>query len=70
MTGYGLSALAPFATVHPSSLSGGWGDTGVPGRGTKDIATANLHIEHPEFHFKNPPECAEGFSEFSLLTGQ
>ena len=32
MKGYGLSALAPLATVHPSPLSGGTGDTGVPGR--------------------------------------
>ena len=42
MKGYGLSALAPLATVHPSPLSGGTGDTGVLGRGTKAIATANL----------------------------
>ena len=34
MKGYGLSALASLATVHPSPLSGGTGDTGVPGRGT------------------------------------
>ena len=70
MKGYGLSALAPLATVHPSLLSGGTGDTGVPGRGTKAIATANLQIELPEFDPKNLPEWAEEFSEFLLLTGQ
>ena len=70
MKGYGLSALAPLATVHPSPLSGGTGDTGVPGRGTKAIATANLQIELPEFDPKNLPEWAEGFSAFLLLTGQ
>ena len=42
MKGYGLSALAELATVHPSPLSGGTGDTGVPGRGTKAIATVNI----------------------------
>ena len=70
MKGYGLSALAPLATVHPSPLSGGTGDTGVPGRGTKAIATANLQIKLPEFDPKNLPEWAEEFSEFLLLTGQ
>ena len=45
MKGYGLSALAPLATVHPSPLSGGTGDPRVPGRGRKAIATANLQIE-------------------------
>ena len=70
MTGHGLSALAPLATVHPSPLSGGTGDTGVPGRGTKAIATANLQIELPEFDPKNLPESAEEFSEILLLTGQ
>ena len=70
MKGYGLSALAPLATVHPSPLSGGRGDTGVPGRGTKAIATANLEIELPEFDPKNLPEWAEEFSEFLLLTRQ
>ena len=44
MKGYGLAALAPLATVNPSPLSGGTGDTGVPGRGTKAIATVNLQI--------------------------
>ena len=70
MKGYGRSALAPLATVHHSPLSGGTGDTGLPGRGTKAIATANLQIELPEFHRKDLPEWAEEFSEFLLLTGQ
>ena len=43
---------------------------GVPGRGTKAVATANLQIELPEFDPKNLPEWAEEFSEFLLLTGQ
>ena len=54
MKGYGLSALAPLATVHPSALSGGTGDTGVPGGGTKAIATAKLQIKLPEFDPKKP----------------
>ena len=58
MKGYGLAALATLATVYPSTLSGGTGDTGVPGRGTKVIATANLQIELPEFDPKNLPEWA------------
>ena len=70
MKGYGLSALASLATVHPSPLSGGTGDTGVPGRGTKAIAAANLQIELPELDPKNQPEWAEELSEFLLLTGQ
>ena len=70
MKGYGLSALGPLATVHPSPLSGGTGDTGVPERGTKAVATATLQIELPEFDPKNLPERAEEFSDFSLLTGQ
>ena len=70
MKGYGLSTLAPLATVHPSPLSGGTRDTGVPGRGTKAIATVNLQIELPEDHPKTLPEWAEDFSEFLLLTGQ
>ena len=45
MEGYGLAALAPLATVYRSPPSGGKGDTAVPGRGTKGIATANLQIE-------------------------
>ena len=53
--GYGLSALALWATVHPSPLSGGTGDTGVPGRGTKAIARLNLQIEPPEFDPKKKP---------------
>ena len=70
MEDYGLAALAPLATVYPSAPSGGKGDTGVPGRGTKGIATANLQIEPPEFDPKNLPEWAEEFSGFLLLTGQ
>ena len=70
MKGYGLFALAPLTTVHPSPLSGGTGNTGVPGRGMKAIATANLQIKLPEFNPKNLPEWAEEFSEFLLLTGQ
>ena len=70
MKGYGLAALAPLATVYPSLASGGAGDPGVPGRGAKAIATANLQIELPEFDPKNLPEWAEEFSEFLLLTGR
>ena len=70
MEDYGLAALAPLATVYPSPPSGGKGDTGAPGRGTKGIATANLQIELPEFDPKNLPEWAEEFWEFLLLTGQ
>ena len=70
MKGYGLSALAALATVHPSPLSGGTGDTGVPGRGTKAIATANHQIELPEFDPRNLPEWAEKFSEFLLSRSQ
>ena len=70
MEGYGLAALAPLATVYPSPPSGGKGDTGVPGRGTKGITTANLQMELPEFDAKNVPEWAEELSEFILLTGQ
>ena len=70
MEGYGLAALAPLATVYPSPPSGGKGDTGVPGRGTKGIATANLQIKLPEFDPKILPEWAEEFSEFLLLTEQ
>ena len=70
MKGYGLAALASSATVYPSPLSGGTDDTGTPGRRTKAIATANLHIGLPEFDLKNLPEWAEEFSELLLLTGQ
>ena len=70
MEGYGLAAQAPLATVYPSTPSGGKGDTGVPGRGTKGIATGNLQIKLPEFDPKNLPEWAEEFSEFLLLSGQ
>ena len=70
MEDYRLAALAPLATVYPSTPSCGKGDTGVPGRRTKGIATANLQIELPEFDPKNLPEWAEEFSEFLLLTRQ
>ena len=70
MEGYGLAALAPLATVYPSTPSGGKGDTGVPGRGTKGIATASLQIKLPELDPKDLPEWAEEFLEFLLLTGQ
>ena len=70
MKGYGLAATAPLATVYPSPPSGATDDPGVPGRGTKAIATANLRIELPEFDPKNLPEWGEEFSEFLLLTGQ
>ena len=70
MKGYGLAALAPLATVYPSPPSGGTGGPGVPDRGAKAFATANLQIKLPEFDPKNLPEWAEKFSEFLLLTGQ
>ena len=70
MKGYGLSALAPLATVHPSPLSGGTGDKGVPGREMKAIATGNLQIKLPEFDPKKLLQWAEEFSAFLLLTGQ
>ena len=70
MKGYGLVALAPLARVYPSPLSSGTGDAGVPGRGTKAIAKANLQIEPPRFDPKNLPEWAEQLSELLLLTGQ
>ena len=70
MKGYGLSALASLTTVHPSALSGGTGDTVVPGRRTKAIATANLQMELPQFDPDNLPEWAEEVSEFLLLKGQ
>ena len=70
MKGFCLAALAPLATVYLSPPSGGTGDPGVPGRGTKAIATANLQIELPEFDPKNLPNWAEEFSTFLLLTGQ
>ena len=70
MKSYGLAALAPLATTYPSPRSGGTRDPGVPCRGTKAIATANVEIELPEFDPKNLPEWAEEFSEFLLLTGR
>ena len=66
----GVVALVPLATTHPSAPSRGTGNQGVPGRGTKAIATTNLQIEFPEFDPTNVPEWAEGVSEFLLLTGQ
>ena len=62
MKGYGLAALAPLATVYPLPPSGGTCDPGVPGRGRKAIAMANLLIELPEFDPKSLPEWAEEFS--------
>ena len=57
MKSYGLAALAPLAITHPSPPLGGTSDTGVPGSGTKDIATANLQIElRVEHDPKNLPE--------------
>ena len=44
MKSYSLVALAPLATTNPSPPSGGTGDRGLPSRGTKAIATANLQI--------------------------
>ena len=70
MKSYGLAALAPLAITHPSPPSGRTADPGVPGRGTKAIATAKLQIEPPEFNSKNLPEWAEQFSEFLLRMGQ
>ena len=70
MQSYGVAALAPLATTHPAPPSGGIGDPGVPGRGTKAMATANLQIELPEFDPQNLPAWAEELSEFLLLTGQ
>ena len=70
MKSYGLAALAPLATTHPSPPSGGTGDLDVPGRGTKANGTANLQIELPEFDPKSLPEWTEEFPEFLLLTGQ
>ena len=70
MKGNGRAALAPLATLYPSPSSGGADDPGVPGRGKKAIATANLQTELPEFHPKNLPECTQEFSEFLLLTSQ
>ena len=70
MKSYGRAAQAPLAITHPSPPSGGTGDTSVPSRGTKAIASANLQIELPKFDPKNLPEWDEEFSEFLLLTGQ
>ena len=56
MKGFGLAALAPWATVNPSPLSGGTSDTDVPGRGRKAIATANLQIDLLGFNPKHLPE--------------
>ena len=56
MKSYGLAALAPLATGHPSAPSSGTSDQGVPGKGTKAIGTGNLQIEIPEFDPKHLPE--------------
>ena len=64
MKSYGLAALAQLATTHPSPNSGGTGDPGVPVRGTKAIATANVQIEVPELDPKNLPDWAQEFSKF------
>ena len=70
MKGYGLAAPALLATVNPSSLSGRTSDTGLPGRGTKAIATANLQLEVSALDPENLPEWAEELSEFLLLRAQ
>ena len=70
MKSFGLAALAPLATTHPSPCSGPAGDQGVPGRGTKAIATANLQNKLPEFHPKHLSGWAEEFSYFLVITGQ
>ena len=68
MKSYGLDALAPLVIKHPSPPSGGTSGPGVPGRGTKAIATANLRIELPEFDPKNVREWTEEFSDSLHLT--
>ena len=55
MKSYGLVALAPLATTHPSPTSGRTGDPGVPGRGAKAISMANIQIKLLEFDPKNLP---------------
>ena len=42
MKSYGLAALEPLATTQPSPPPGGTDDPGVPGRGKKAIAMANV----------------------------
>ena len=62
----GLTALAPLAGRPPppsDPTSGG-------GKSCKPIAQANIQLELPEFDPKNPPEWAEQFAKFLLLTGQ
>ena len=61
---YGLAAPAPLATTHTSAPSGGTGDPGVPGRGSKAIATANLQIELPEFDPYTRPSRLRSFPSF------
>ena len=70
MKSYGLAAVAPLAITHRSSPSDGRADPGVPRRGRKAIATANLQIKLTEFNPKSLPGWAEDFSEFPILTGQ
>ena len=55
MKSYCHAALAPLATRHPSSPSGGTGDLGVPGRVPKAIARAKIRIDLPEFDPKHLP---------------
>ena len=64
MKGYGLAALGPLATVYRPAPSGGIGDTGVPGRGMKAIATGNLRIELPDFDPENLLNGLRGFLGF------
>ena len=70
MKSYGLAALAPLATGHPSPPSGGTGDPRVPGRETKAIAMAKFQIDPPQSDRKHLPDWAEEFSEFLLHTVQ
>ena len=60
MKSYGMATLAPLATTQPLAASGGTGDPGVPGRGTKAIATANLQIKLPESVSWIPKACRSG----------
>ena len=68
MKSYGLAALAPLATTHPSPPSPGTGDPGVPRRGMKAIATTNLPMELLQFYPKNLPEWAEEFTVLGFGT--
>ena len=70
MKSYGVVALAPLATTHPSPPTHAAGGTGGWGRGTKAIATPNLQIELPDFDRKSLQDWAEELSDFLLPTGQ